>query len=222
LLAELHQRQVDVIALQEVTQELLDMILSVPWIRRSYQVSEPEVIGYDVIILSRLPIRRMATVRLPSTMGRRLIVAELACGLEVATVHLESTPAATAVRLEQLAIVFDYLASRGDVVLVGDMNFDPTASLETGAIDPRFVDLWPALRPSDPGHTIDASRNPMRGMSSNESQPQRVDRAFARVTRWIPHRIDLLGTSAIDDEQTFISDHFGLGVDLAQQPETTA
>ena len=139
LLAELRQRHVDVIALQEVTQELLDLILSAPWIRSSYQVSEPEVIGYDVIILSRLPIRRMATVPLPGTMGRRLIVAELACGLEVATVHLESTPPATAVRLQQLAIVFEYLGSRGDAVLVGDMNFDPTASLETGAIDPRFV-----------------------------------------------------------------------------------
>jgi endonuclease/exonuclease/phosphatase family metal-dependent hydrolase len=90
LLAELQQRNLDVIALQEVTQELLDRILAAPWIRSEYQVSEPEVIGYDVILLSRLPIRRMATIRLPGTMGRRLVVAELACGLEVATVHLES------------------------------------------------------------------------------------------------------------------------------------
>ena len=54
----------------------------------------------------------------------------------------------------------------------------------------------------------------MRAMSSNEPEPQRFDRAFARLARWIPRAIDLLGTAAIDDDRTFISDHFGLAVDL--------
>jgi hypothetical protein len=39
--------------------------------------------------------------------------------------------------------------------------------------------------------------------------------AFARTARWTPLRIDLLGTDPIDDQQTFVSDHFGLEVELA-------
>jgi endonuclease/exonuclease/phosphatase family metal-dependent hydrolase len=106
LLAELAGRDLDVIALQEVTQELLDVLLAAPWIRRNYWVSELQVIGYDVIILSRMPVHRIATIRLPSTQGRRLIVAELTCGLDVAT-HLESTPPMAAIRAEQLTVVLD-------------------------------------------------------------------------------------------------------------------
>jgi tyrosyl-DNA phosphodiesterase 2 len=215
LLAELHRRDVDVIALQEVTQQLLDTLLAERWIRSDYQVSELQVIGYDVVILSRLPISRVATILLPSAMGRRLIVAELACGLEVATTHLESTAPMAAVRAEQLAIVFDYLGTRADSVLVGDMNFDPDAPAENAALDARFVDVWPALRPDDPGYTIDSIRNPMRLAPTAVPRQQRIDRVFARTARWTPRRIDLLGTDPIDDQQTFVSDHFGLEVELA-------
>lgn len=215
LLATLRQRDLDVIALQEVTQGLLDALLGSQWIRNDYQVSELEVIGYDVIILSRLPVYRVATAPLPSTMGRRLIVAELTCGLEVATTHLESTRSMAAVRAEQLAIAFDYLRTRGDTVLVGDMNFDPSAPAETRVLDAEFVDVWPALRPSEPGHTADGIRNPMRAASSDGPRGERIDRIFARTRRWVPIRVEMLGTETIDDRQTYISDHFGLEAELA-------
>jgi tyrosyl-DNA phosphodiesterase 2 len=215
LLSELRRRDVDVIALQEVTQELLDTLLAERWIRSDYQVSELQVIGYDVIILSRLPISRVATMLLPSAMGRRLIVAELACGLEVATTHLESTAPMAAARAAQLAIVCDYLGKRGDTVVVGDMNFEPDAPAENAALDARFVDVWPALRPDDPGYTVDPIRNPMRLASAGTPRQRRIDRVFARTARWSPRHIDLLGTEPIDDQQTFVSDHFGLEVEFA-------
>lgn len=215
LLATLRQRDLDVIALQEVTPRLLDALLGAPWIRDDYQVSELEVIGYDVIILSRLPMSRVATVPLPSAMGRRVIVAELTCGLEVATTHLESTRPMAAVRAEQLAIAFDELRAREDTVLVGDLNFDPGAPVETRVLDAEFVDVWPALRPSEPGYTADGIRNPMRAASSGEPRRERLDRMFARTRRWVPRRVELLGTEAIDDRPTYVSDHFGLEAELA-------
>jgi tyrosyl-DNA phosphodiesterase 2 len=215
LLAELGRRRADVIALQEVTYPLLAAIHNEPWVRAEYQVSDLDVIGYDVVLLSRVPIRRMLTMQLPSGMGRRLAVARLACGLHVATVHLESTRMCAAERAEQLRIIQPSLAGLGeDVALVGDMNFAPGAPLETAALDPSFADVWPALRPDDPGYSIDTDRNAMRSRMSSEAARMRIDRVFARTTRWRAETIELLGTAPIDEDGTFVSDHFGLEVAL--------
>jgi tyrosyl-DNA phosphodiesterase 2 len=211
LLAELARRGPDVIALQEVTTPLLAAILGEAWVRAAYQVSELDVLGYDVALLSRVPIVRLTSVPLPTGMGRRLLVARLACGLDVATVHLESTSACAEERAAQLRIVQPFLAREGeDAVLVGDMNFEPGAPLETAALDPSFVDVWPLLRPGEPGWSVDSERNPMRwDARPGKPSQKRIDRVFARARRWRPEAIELIGTSPIEP-RTFISDHFGL------------
>jgi tyrosyl-DNA phosphodiesterase 2 len=218
LLAELQRRRADVIALQEVTQELLDALLEEPWVRAAYQVSERTVASYDVVILSRLPIRRMARVALPTDMGRRLMVAELACGLAVATVHLESTRAEAGTRALQLGVIQPALAGRyEDVVLVGDMNFEPGDLIENAALDPAFVDVWPVLRPGEPGYTVDTDINTMRIQVKSTPVRKRIDRVFARTPRWHARSIEMIGTQAIDIDGTFTSDHFGLEAQLAAQ-----
>jgi tyrosyl-DNA phosphodiesterase 2 len=211
LLAELQRRRPDVIALQEVTQALLDVLLEEPWVRTAYQVSTRKVIAYDVVILSRLPIRRMAEVELPTDMRRRLLVAELACGLAIATVHLESTREEARMRALQLRILQPVLADHyADVVLVGDMNFQPGDPLENGVLDPAFVDIWPALRPDEPGYTVDSDVNTMRLQVKSTPAHKRIDRVFARSPRWLARSIELIGTTPIDVDGTFVSDHFGL------------
>ncbi len=216
LLAELERQRADVIALQEVTYPLLAAILAAPWVRAAYQVSELDVIGYDVVVLSRVPIVRMMPLPLPTAMGRRLLVARLACGLDVATVHLESLREQAPVRAAQLRIIQRFLAELGeDVVLVGDMNFEPDAPLEHAARDPSFADVWPELRPDDPGFSVDSDRNPMRLRGPGDRTRKRIDRVFARTRRWRPAAIELLGTAPIDGAATFVSDHFGLGAELA-------
>jgi tyrosyl-DNA phosphodiesterase 2 len=211
LLAELERRRPDVIALQEVTQALLRGLLAAPWIRADYQASQRDVLSYDVVILSRLPIRRMAELELPTDMGRRLLIAELACGLTVGTVHLESTSEEARTRAEQLRIIQPALAARGgDAVLVGDMNFEPGDALENAALDPTFVDTWPALRPDEPGYTVDTDVNTMRLQVRSTPTHKRIDRVFVRSTGWRARSIDLVGTRPCDPDGTFISDHFGL------------
>lgn len=211
LLAELERRRPDVIALQEVTAPLLAAIHATPWIRAAYQVSESDLLGYDVVILSRVPIVEMRTLPLPSVMGRRLAVARLACGLDVATVHLESMRDYADARAAQLRIIGPALAALGEeVVLVGDMNFAPDAPLETAALDPSFVDAWAALRPGDPGYSVDSMRNPMRARAQGKATQKRIDRVFARTRRWRPVAIELVGTTPINTAETFVSDHFGL------------
>lgn len=211
LLRELARRRPDVIALQEVTPELLEPLLAEPWVRAEYQVSARTLRHYDVVILSRAPIRRVAQIDLPSEMGRNVIVAELACGLAVATVHLESTSSEAAARASQLRILQPALLARyPDVLLVGDMNFRPGDALETHALDPQLVDTWPALHGDAPGYTVDTDVNVMRFQVKSIPTRKRIDRIFARSPRWRARSIELVGTSPIDVDGTFISDHFGL------------
>ena len=60
-----------------------------------------------------------------------------------------------------------------------------------------------------------SERNPMRLQVLGKETRKRIDRVFARTRRWRPQEIELLGTVPIDGAGTFISDHFGLEVELA-------
>ncbi len=215
LLAELERRKPDVICLQEVTKELLDVLLETRWVRNAYTVSELELFQtYDVAILSRLPVRRFSTLSLPTQMGRRLLVAELGCGLSIGTIHLESMKQSTQPRATQLRLIQPTLAALGDAALCGDMNFQPSDPIETAALDPAFVDVWPAIRADDPGYTADSQINRMRFSLKPAMSRKRIDRVFLHGARWKPTEIELVGTEPIDIDGTFTSDHFGLACTL--------
>ena len=218
LFAELARRRPDVVALQEVTPELLDSLLEQPWLQSGWQISSTALLAYDVMILSRRRIRRMMRIELPSGMGRNLLVAELACGFTVATVHLESTREEVAARVQQLGIIQPALLDRStgarDALLLGDMNFDAGAPRETAALDQRFVDVWPALHEA-PGYTIDSSVNKMLRQVRDKSDHRRLDRMFLASARWRATSIELVGTQPIAIDGTFVSDHFGLEATFA-------
>lgn len=223
LLAELGRRRPDVIALQEVTPELLGAITATPWIQDAYALSDADgstIQGYGVLVMSRLPVRNVSLSELPSQMGRRLVTVELACGLTIASVHLESTADCAEERVTQLELIQPHLrALSDDVVLCGDMNFTPTDARETAALDPSFADTWASLRPTDPGYTVDTDINTMRYQVKSKRTRKRIDRIFLRSTRWRAQSIELVGTEPIDlDEldETFVSDHFGLAADLSR------
>jgi tyrosyl-DNA phosphodiesterase 2 len=212
LLVELERRKPDVIALQEVTAELMADLTASPWVRANYRLSDIELWQtYDVMLLSRVPIRRLTALALPTMMGRRLLVAELANGLAIGTVHLESMKQSTQPRATQLRLIQPYLATLGeDAALVGDMNFQPEDAVEQAALDPAFVDIWPVLRPDDPGYTADSKINRMRFSLKPALSRKRIDRVFLRSTHWRATAIELVGTEPIDIDGTFTSDHFGL------------
>lgn len=114
-------------------------------------------------------------------------------------------------RAAQLRIIQPVLVERyEDVVRVGDMNFQPGDPLENAALDPAFVDVWPALHPEEPGHTVDTNVNTMRLQVRSTPAHKRIDRMFARGPHWRARSIELVGTKPIDLDGTFISDHFGL------------
>ncbi len=211
LMVELEKRTPDVICLQEVTAELIADLAASRWVRANYRMSDVELFQtYDIAILSRIPIRRLGSLPLPTQMGRRLLAAELSCGLSIGTIHLESMTESTHARATQLRMIQPYLASLGDAVFCGDMNFKPDDDVETAAIDPSFVDVWPVIHPEDPGYTADSQINRMRFSLKPTLSRKRIDRVFLHGTRWRPMGIELVGTEPIDGEGNFTSDHFGL------------
>lgn len=211
VIAEIARRRPEVVALQEVTPPLRARLVDE---LAGYELHGADNgVAYDVALLTRVAVAEVTTLALPTRMGRRLLTARLASGLVVATVHLESTEPCAVERAEQLALIGPALVAAGDdVVLVGDMNFDDDAIIEPKALDASFADVWPTLH-REPGFTVDSAINSMRGALVSPAR-KRIDRAFLRGDGWRASSIELVGTTPIDDAQTFPSDHFGLALEL--------
>ena len=188
---------------------------------RGYWVSDDRIDGYDVILVTRRPVLTSERVALPSVMGRQMLVVRLDTRptLTVATVHLESTAARTETRCRQLAEIQRCLAQEGDVLLLGDMNF-PDGERPEAAMLGGWTDVWPQFHPGDPGFTVDSEVNEMRAQIKPGGQRARIDRVFHRGAGWRALGIERLGTQpcAYDPPlaPVFVSDHFGLRVDLAR------
>lgn len=206
----------DVVCLQEMIPEHLDGPEIERWCDRGYWLSDAYIFGYDVVMLSRIPVRHHERLPMVTVMGRSLLMARLATDppLTVATIHLESTAPMTDARVRQLRDINAHLASESDVVLVGDMNFSDDAPAETAEVR-GWRDAWPLLRPEEPGFTVDSRVNEMRYVSKQGHVQQRIDRVFQRGDGWRLRSIERLGTEPLaGDPLTFVSDHFGLVVDL--------
>jgi tyrosyl-DNA phosphodiesterase 2 len=220
LLALLSGCNADVIALQEVTPRLLEQILTADWVRAHYAISDHRgatVWPYGVLLLSRWTPQRLTLHPLPSEMGRKLLVAEWYLNGQrsaVATVHLESKRASAPARAAQLAHIFPLLAPIPHVILMGDFNFCASWPAEQANLDPAYLDLWPALRPGEPGYTEDTAINLMRLNHRGRHKQVRFDRVLLRSATpgWQPTSIALLGSQPIspDAPELFPSDHFGL------------
>ncbi len=222
LLDEIEWRAPDVVALQEVTEGLVEVLAGDSRIRARYQltdVSGATFEGYGVLLLSKIPFLGAGMLALPSQMGRRLLVGQLANGLGVATVHLESTSSCVAERVKQLQIIQQLLSeATEDVVLMGDMNFAPEAAAENAALDPSFVDAWSKNLFGEPGFSVDCARNELRRRYDDSHTQKRIDRVFVRSSSWQVQGISLTGTSPLDEHGTFVSDHFGLEAVLSSSP----
>lgn len=212
---ELERDAPDVMVFQEVTAPALDVLLARPWIRAEYRsaaVTGRRVGNYGMLILSRLPLEGAVYSRLPTAAARGLLTAGVEVNgtcLTVGCVHLDSGKASARLRERQLAAIFEATAPERDVVLLGDFNM---RDHEDGGIDPRYRDVWPSLRPDDPGYTEDTSINLMRLDSTQKERHVRFDRVLLKGDGWVAKDIELLGTAPISPTlpRVFPSDHFGV------------
>jgi endonuclease/exonuclease/phosphatase family metal-dependent hydrolase len=202
LIEVLGRTAADVVMLQECTEQLLQMLLAAPWLRERYCLARAPfradaIPSHGLLLLSRLPLTDATLHPVPTNMGRSALIAHCRANgtpLALATVHLESMKAHAETRAEQLRAIFALLAPEPDVLLGGDFNFCSSWPEENARLDSRYVDVWPAVMPSDPGFT-------------RPGKPVRFDRLLGRG-RWRPTAARLLGTTPID--KVLPSDHFGL------------
>jgi endonuclease/exonuclease/phosphatase family metal-dependent hydrolase len=172
-----------------------------------------------MLMLSRIPISRATYSQLPTRQTRGFLEAGLAVNdapLIVCCLHLDSGKSSARLRGWQLRRIFRAQKSAEDAVLLGDFNMRDT---ENYRITPPFCDVWPTLRPHEPGFTEDTSINLMRLDARNKKRQVRFDRVLLKGTRWRAASIELLGTQPISPElpRVFPSDHFGVECRLVDQ-----
>lgn len=133
----------------------------------------------------------------------------------VCCLHLDSGKASARLRGWQLRRIFRAQKPADDAVLLGDFNM---RDAENERISPPYCDIWPTVRPNDPGFTEDTSINLMRFDARNKKRQVRFDRVLLKGTRWRAESIALLGTKPISPElpRVFPSDHFGVDCRLVK------
>lgn len=205
----------DVMVFQEVTETALDVLLGQDWIRGGYlraAVTGRRTGNYGHLLLSRVPISRAVYVRLPTRASRGVLRAEVDVGgvpLVVGSVHLDSGKSSAGLRKRQLRNVFRDVSRYPDAVLLGDFNM---RDHENALVVAPFEDVWPRLRPDEPGYTEDTSINLLRLDSTGKERHVRFDRVLVKGSGWRASSIDLLGTEPISPDlpRVFPSDHFGV------------
>jgi endonuclease/exonuclease/phosphatase family metal-dependent hydrolase len=204
----------DFIALQEITEAALDTFLAQEWVRNDYlsaAVVGERVGNYGLLVLSRLPLASVTHVQLPSRQWRGFLKAELSLDGDpsMCCLHLDSGKSSAYLRAWQLRRIFRVLRKAEDAVLLGDFNM---RDAEDGRISARYRDVWPLLRPGEPGYTEDTSINLMRLDAKNKKRQVRFDRVLVKGERWQATDIELFGTQPISDHlpRVFPSDHFGV------------
>ena len=222
LLNVLERSNTDVIVLQEVTMQLLETIMSANWVRGRYRFARSPfradaIPSHGTMLLSRLPFRYATLHPIPTHMGRSLLTVESRInGMKfvLATVHLESMKSHADTRGEQLRAIFEILEEAPNVILAGDFNFCSSWREENNRIDPRYIDIWAALKPNEPGFTQDTDINHMLAKAKRDSKRVRIDRILLRsdAQEWTPDSIQLLGTLPVSPKypKIFPSDHFGV------------
>ena len=213
----------DVMVFQEVTPLALATFLAQDWIRHDYRSAS--VVGgdagnYGMLLLTRIPVAEVTYVPLPTELSRALLVADLVIGestLRVCSAHLDSGKARSRLRARQLRRILAVVRPAADAVVLGDFNM---RDAENGRITAPFRDVWPALRPDEPGYTEDTTINHMRYDMKDKHRHVRFDRVLLVGDGWSASAIDLLGTEPVSPElpRVFPSDHFGLRCDLRRTP----
>lgn len=215
-IADLLAREaLDIMVFQEVTPAARAVFLQQPWIREHYRSAA--VVGgrrgnYGMLLLSRIPVDRVSYTRLPTRLSRGYLTAQLTVNGErliVVGVHLESGKASAPLRARQLGLICGSVRNAENAVMLGDFNLRDG---ENGILPADYRDVWPMLRPGEPGYTEDTTINHMRFDMKDKHRHVRFDRVLTKGDSWFAESVDLLGREPISPAlpRVFPSDHFGV------------
>jgi len=148
ILELLKNKDADVVCLQEVTSHFYNTLMEDQFIRENYYLSDSHFNSYNVVILSKFPMK-FYILNLPSNMNRNLVIGELITQqssknstLVFSSSHLESLENED-LRKTQLEKSFEVIKSFNNSLLVGDFNIDDTLqAAEMKNIDSQYQDNW--------------------------------------------------------------------------------
>ncbi len=192
----------DVLALQEVTTNLLHILVENEYVKQNYLVSDingATIQPYGVLILVHRRVCEkfkieLDSVALQSGMFRNVRVLSLktdnGVNITIASTHLESLDNRN-LREHQMKQIKELLASRTEAIIMGDFNFDdennwdpeddrPIENITLTQIFSDYVDVWPCLRGSG-GKTFDTDVNLMVAEIKTEQERMRYDRVLAKL-----------------------------------------
>ncbi|WP_427159546.1 poly(A) polymerase [Aliinostoc sp. HNIBRCY26] len=219
IVEQLRQCNADIIAIQEATPPLLELLLSQTWVRNYYISDDSKaatVKPYGNLLLSRLPF---TLVEHQFSGHKRVLVGSCEINgqlLHIAVLHLTSDYAQNAQekRQRQLATILAYLQKLpGNSLIAGDFNTrgNEQEDILTAA---GCVDIWEQLHPDVAGYTFDPQRNALAALMSLKGIPVRLDRILLRSQNrdWQPQSIDLFACEPIagTEGKIYPSDHFGV------------
>lgn len=219
VVAELKAANADVIVLQEVEAPQLERLAAADWARHYHVLRGGLVAPGGLFVMSRRPIVASRVVRFPSLMGRVGLVVTVDVGgpMSFATGHLDSLLHHGPQRAAQLTALLSEVAGSEDSVVLGDLNFGDGEEPESGALDPRWRDVWRKLSGTAAGLTWNKAKNPLAAKNSFATEPsRRLDRVLLRSSRWTASGIRMIGTTW-DASVGPPSDHFGLRFVLARR-----
>jgi len=214
----------DFIAFQEVTPDLLKMILSERWLRQYFltDFDGRTLDTYGNVIFSKVKFHEISVTQLESRMGRKAILSNFlvkgANPFIFGTFHLESHLEDGLIRARQLQTFRDLTQNCPNIVLVGDTNF--TSDHEAVTLGPRFRDTWrelyqvtPSEEKKNPGLTFDTSNNEMAKEERDDLKQLRLDRCFYSGETIEPLEMKILGQEPYFKNE-WISDNYGIMVKL--------
>jgi len=209
----------DIIALQEITDDSLELLLQEDWVKDNYFISDisgSTFHSYGVILLSKIPLKNLYLYQLPSIMDRKVLIAEFVINekkMLISTTHLESMKLSSSIRSIQLKEIFELLNDSNNSVLMGDFNFCSSWEENTN-IESSYLDFWEVLQTNESGYTEDTNMNAMTRQKKGKVKAVRFDRIISRSVEneWKPKKINRIGMQSISAElpDIFPSDHFGL------------
>lgn len=206
ILELLKNKNADVVCLQEVTSHFYNALMEDKFIQQNYYLSDSFINSYNVVILSKFPMK-FYVLNLPTNMMRNLVIGEVKVkkleknpSVVFSSSHLESLENVD-LRKTQLENSFEVLNWFKNSLLVGDFNIDDKLQAEEMKnIDPKFNDSWLLWRKKfslseEDGYTY---------YEDKSEPPQRIDRIiFSKDFFYKLDKFEIFGKEKIQVDEKF-------------------
>ncbi|PRP83367.1 poly(A) polymerase alpha-like [Planoprotostelium fungivorum] len=185
----------DIIALQEVTNSFLQLLLEQNWVRESYYVSDRSIVAGELkekkILLTKYAPRGSL---LGAGASKRFHITQFMMNhrpLLLCNIHLNSN------RSDIISACLNMSQTKeSDILFVGDTNFSDRDTLNDYPIP--LKDQWEHLYPSHHGYTFDSNRNALAKLNSPNHSVRRYDRFILSSRSLAVLSMEIVGTEEVD------------------------